>query len=97
VVLPFRVDQKRGSRPVPTQFPLPNPNSNPSHITAGPDGNLWFTEDRNRVGKITPDGVVTEYDIPTPNSQPIDIAAGPDGNMWFTEYNGNKIGRLTVP
>ena len=36
-------------------------------ITAGPDGNMWFTEaGGNIVAKITPDGVVTEYPIPPP-------------------------------
>ena len=37
-------------------------NSGPSGITAGPDGNLWFTEhDGNRIGRITPAGTVTEF------------------------------------
>ena len=37
------------------------PDSEPSGIAAGPDGNLWFTENYgDRVGKITPAGVVTE-------------------------------------
>lgn len=27
-----------------TEFPLPSAGSNPNGITAGPDGNLWFTE-----------------------------------------------------
>ena len=34
----------------------------PFSITAGPDGNLWFTEwGANRIGRITPSGVVTEF------------------------------------
>ncbi len=36
--------------------------ANPHGITAGPDGNLWFTEETgNRIGRITPLGVVTEF------------------------------------
>ena len=32
-----------------------------SSIAKGPDGNLWFTErSRNRIGRITPNGVITE-------------------------------------
>ena len=27
-----------------TEFPVPTANSEPYGITAGPDGNLWFTE-----------------------------------------------------
>ena len=42
-----------------TEFPLPpltfNPIISTSSITAGPDGNVWFTEhDANQIGRITP-------------------------------------------
>ena len=34
----------------------------PNGITAGPDGNVWFTEAyADRIGRITPAGVVSEY------------------------------------
>jgi streptogramin lyase len=65
-------------------------------ITAGPDGNLWFTEyGGNKIGRITTAGSITEFAIPTANSGPTGITAGHDGNLWFTESNGNKIGRIT--
>jgi streptogramin lyase len=69
----------------------------PAGITAGPDGNLWFTEETgSRVGRITPAGTVTEFSQGiTPNSAPLGITAGPDGNLWFTEANGNRVGRIT--
>jgi streptogramin lyase len=81
-----------------TEFDLPNPSSGPYRMSAGPDGNLWFTEYYgNRIGQITTDGVLlAEYDIPTPNSLPTGITPGPDGNVWFTEYGGNKLARLTL-
>ena len=48
---------------------IPTPDSVPQSITAGPDGNLWFTEDfGNKIGRITPAGVITEFPIPTPIS-----------------------------
>jgi streptogramin lyase len=25
------------------------------------------------------------------------IEPGPDGTLWFTEFQGNKIGRITIP
>src|SRR5437762_180669 len=50
----------------------------------------------NRLGRITPGGVVTEFIIPTPNSLPDYITVGPDGNLWFTEEGGNKIGVFTL-
>ncbi|MGH7266700.1 MAG: virginiamycin B lyase family protein, partial [Candidatus Rokuibacteriota bacterium] len=64
-------------------------------ITAGPDGNLWFTEAvANRIGRITPFGAITEFPVPTPGSTPVGITVGPDGNIWFTENMGNKIARF---
>ena len=78
-------------------------------IAAGPDGNLWFTETSrgNKIGRITPAGVITEF--PVPHGQralPDGIAAGPDGNLWFTEstvqpdrpdHPGRRHHRVPVP
>src|SRR4029450_11320803 len=66
-------------------------------IIAGPDGNLWFTEPGiNKIGRITPLGVVTEFSTGiTPGAAPIGITAGSDGNLWFTELFGDQIGRIT--
>jgi streptogramin lyase len=80
-----------------TDFPVPTPGSGPVGITAGPDGNLWFTENAtNQIGRITPAGAVREFPIVTSGSDPWGITAGPDGNLWFTEFFGNKIGRMTT-
>jgi len=83
------------------QFPLPAAISYPIGIASGPDGNLWFTEQKgDKIGRITTAGVITEFTIPTVpyGSGPIGIASGPDGNLWFTEgtSSGNKIGRITT-
>jgi streptogramin lyase len=74
-----------------------SPGAGPNGIAAGPDGNLWFTEQTgNRIGRITPTGAVTEFSTGiTGNAQPLGITAGPDGNMWFTENAGDRIGRIT--
>jgi LPXTG-motif cell wall-anchored protein len=81
------------------EFSIPTPTSCATGIATGSDGNLWFTEKcGNKIGRITPAGVITEFTIPTVNSDPHGITAGPDGNIWFTESNsnyGNKIGRIT--
>jgi streptogramin lyase len=81
------------------EFPLP-PGSYLGALAAGPDGNVWFTvpavaAGEEKIGKITPSGVITEYPLPTHNSYLQGITAGHDGNVWFTEYEGNKIGRIT--
>ncbi len=80
---------------VVTKYPVPTPNSSPFDITAGPDGNLWFTEyDGNKIGRITPQGVITEFLVPTPDAGPAAICVGPDGHIWFTESKAHKVGRL---
>ena len=79
-----------------TDFAIPTANAKPFDITLAPDGNLWFTEfDGNKIGRITPSGVVTEYPVPTPGAAPYLITAAPDGTIWFTEYYGNKIGSVS--
>ncbi|MFN8185364.1 MAG: fibronectin type III domain-containing protein [Candidatus Nanopelagicales bacterium] len=74
------------------------PPPDPDGIALGPDGNIWFTEkNANRIGKMTPAGVVTEYTANlSPGAEPFIIAAGPDGNLWFTETKGNRIGKITT-
>ena len=79
------------------EFPVPPPTSEPYGITAGPDGNLWFTEGTSsQIGRITPTGQVTEFSAGiTPDGSPTGITAGPDGNLWFTEEDPSQVGRIT--
>jgi len=77
-----------------TEYPGVN---HPFGIAAGPDGNLWFTEELvDRIGSITTGGVITEYSGVTAGSHPFGITAGPDGNLWFTEMAGSRIGCITT-
>ncbi len=75
-------------------------------ITAGSDGNLWFTLDDtsegSEIGRITPSGAIIRGS-PLPGSDYVTmsgITAGPDGNLWFTyqDWNTNEsaIGRITT-
>jgi streptogramin lyase len=76
--------------------PLPTPNVAPTGITMASDGSIWFTEmNANKLGRISPQGVLTEYTVPTANSQPDQITASSDGYVWFTEASGGKIGRIS--
>ena len=48
---------------ITTFGPLPK-ESYPADITAGPDGNLWFTEEgAGKIAKITTSGTMTEYSL----------------------------------
>jgi len=80
------------------EFEIPTANSGPWGIALGADGNLWFTErDGNRIGRITPAGVITEFPVPSTNPRPFDITPGPDGNLWFTEDRVySNLGRITI-
>ena len=67
----------------------------PVNITAGPDGNLWFTDlSGNRIVRITPLGVVAEISAGIAGGFPSGITAGPDGNLWFAKQS-DLIGRIT--
>ena len=78
-----------------TVFLLPAPTAGPSAITAGPDGNLWFTESgSNHIARMTPAGEITEFALPFGGS-PRDITTGPDGNLWFTNGDPPRIARIT--
>jgi len=78
-----------------TVFPLPQGSSGPRGIVTGPDGALWFTQQANKIGRITTSGSLTEYSIPTDQSSPDSITLGPDENLWFLETRGNKVARIT--
>jgi uncharacterized repeat protein (TIGR01451 family) len=81
-----------------TEFPI---SAGSRAITAGPDGNLWFTLADDQIGRITPTGQFTAFPIPQSPYGPESITPGPDGNIWFTYryiigYGGDtRIGRIT--
>jgi streptogramin lyase len=67
----------------------------PDDITAGSDGNMWFTyqEQPLRIGRITPSGEVTTFQL-FHNGRAIAIAGGPDGNLWVLV--DGKVYRVTT-
>ncbi len=72
-----------------TEYPVPSKQYDSGilqGITAGPDGNLWFTT-YSYIGRMTPSGSFTFYPITAYNGA-YDITPGPDGNVWFTEIGG---------
>jgi streptogramin lyase len=73
--------------------------SYPEWIAAGPDGNLWFTDQgtTRAIGRITPSGQVTEFSTGLNlGAYPVGITVGPDGDMWFADDGATPaIGRIT--
>jgi virginiamycin B lyase len=79
-------------------FTPPTDNSLPNDMTAGPDQNLYFTENTNKIGEFNPSNpnMITEIPVPTPGAGPYRIVAGHDGNVWFSEFNHTAIGVIEV-
>jgi virginiamycin B lyase len=65
----------------------------PGQMAAGPDGNLWVTDDRSMIDRVTPAGVVTEF--PDSAAFGASITAGPDGALWLGT-GSNTIQRVTT-
>ena len=72
-------------------------------ITAGPDGNIWFTVDVDffqtaTIGRVNvKTGAVDEFPEPqniNGHAAPSAITAGPDGNVWFSDFF-DSIGKIT--
>lgn len=74
-------------------------------ITAGPDGNVWFTEHQANgvagIGRITPSGRIAQFVVPTtPKGAAVPeistaIAPGPDDNLWFNLATDDFLGGPT--
>jgi streptogramin lyase len=78
-----------------TEFPVAGA-AWPYGITAGPNGNLWFTElNANMIGEINPTTHAISQFVPPKGSYDIQgITSAPDGNVWFAEWGANKIGMI---
>ena len=81
-----------------SEFAAADANASGFDITAGPDGNLWFTETgTGSIGDDQPDDRC-HHRVPRPlrGANPVGITAGPDGNIWFTDSGTNAIGVATL-
>ncbi len=90
-----------------TEYAVPGPpgggtyeTSMPWAITAGGDGNLWFSDVNlfdEAIDSITTSGVQTRHSIHVQNQNRNVYAMvwGPDGNLWGTDSGNNKIVQFT--
>ncbi len=77
-----------------TEFTIPTLNSGATNITAGPDGNVWFTEPTaGKIARVTPAGIITEFAMPGTGYSL--IASGPDGNLWVAGPQ-TQVARMNV-
>src|SRR3954452_9850288 len=81
-----------------TTFHLDLDAGTPRALTAGPDGNVWFTDDKDPEGvaRITPLGAIDVFHTGVTHDGGVrEIAAGPSA-LWFTESNRNIISRVST-
>jgi virginiamycin B lyase len=79
-------------------------NSLAGGLTAGPDGNVWFSVFPNEnarsgppptaIGRITPSGQITEFREGLAPKGLGGLGLGPDGNLWFGDADAT-IKRIT--
>jgi streptogramin lyase len=70
------------------EFALPTALSNPTSITTGPDGALWFLESLStgsRLARINTLGAISEFPMPAGVSSPNDLINGTDGDFWYID------------
>lgn len=100
-----------GSGPIPTptpvvpsvtnEFATTTANAQPTGITVGPDGFLYFTEQglangKPQIGKMSTGGTVSEFAVTPATAQPYGIVKGPDANLWFTELGADSIASINT-
>jgi hypothetical protein len=79
-----------------TEFTLQDIGARPRYITAGGDGNLWFTDSAyDKIRRISTTGTINEFAVLSSTSGLGIITPGPDGNLWFVEEGVGNIGRIT--
>jgi streptogramin lyase len=62
-------------------------------LTEDPDGNLWFLDTENQIGRVTPNGQVSAWT--RPGAEFSALAVGADGNIWITGRDrGPSVGRV---
>jgi virginiamycin B lyase len=80
-----------------TEYPTSLP---PAWITAGPDGDVWFSEDcancSDNVGRLTGSGELTEYPMPGSQYSVQGITSGPEEAVWLAQGFPGTIWRMTA-
>jgi len=74
--------------------------AHPTGIVAGPDGNLWFTEQEGFLVRLSTAGRQTPYHLPA-SGLPSQIVVGADKALWIADGDGgvaraDTSGRMTL-
>jgi virginiamycin B lyase len=79
------------------EFPVGIENASLRGVTAGADGDLWFTANfANQIGHMTPEGKVRGvHDCPTPGSGPRCIMTHSSGRLFYGAFDAGLIGEIS--
>jgi virginiamycin B lyase len=67
----------------------------PLGLAVDPAGAVWFTEaPKQRIARMSVDGVVTSFDLTTPIARLGRLAAAADGSIWFAEGSLGSVTQL---
>jgi virginiamycin B lyase len=81
-----------------TEFALPAPFTQPSAITVGSDGGIWFTSGGGGQGYIVRIDPTTKafvgYPLTTTAQAEPGLVTASDGNLWATDFSGSAIVRI---
>ncbi|MBM7515879.1 Vgb family protein [Nocardioides nitrophenolicus] len=84
--------------PTLATYPVPTAGAGLESLTRGPDGSLWFAEEKGwKIGRITVGGAIQEFPVahdPGQSSGPTDLVAGGDGDLWFLSHAGANVNRM---
>lgn len=78
-----------------TLFDVPTDGARPWDINLNGDLNMWFTEIKGNLGRITQEGTITEFRIPG-NSALGTVTSGNGGRLWFTQPVLNRVGSMAL-
>jgi virginiamycin B lyase len=72
------------------------PNLHPyGSLAVGPDGNIWFTDDRDAIVVLSLSGAVVASIPASPGCAPDGITLGPDSRMWYVCTGIKTVGIAT--
>lgn len=79
-----------------TAIPTKTANANPQQMILGPDGALWFTEERAAaLGRVTAAGGMSEYPL-APAASAYGLVVANDNNLYFTDPVNDAFGSFTL-
>jgi virginiamycin B lyase len=76
-----------------------NAGAQPYSIVAGPDGNMWFSDEAGSIGRVTPSGTITEFrSSRMVVASPSGLTVGADKAIWAigVGYSRSYLYRVTL-